>query len=208
MSNLDCHRAKTNSASLYAGPEDFEQIFATENTDLLRLSLQLTADASKAGTGLTLAMRDCLFRSNIARHRVHTWVRRLVIRNAIRLVWGTPTDILCNPDVEFYLQPSWQGLESLQESIAVLGLPALDRLAFVICVLERYSILDCAVFLGKTPREVHEAVVRATDQVSAPERRKCDHCVNTPSVDAYGMHLDRGIYFESSCGSIADHDCR
>ena len=61
--------------SLYAASEDFEQIFSKQSTELLRLSLQLTADAENAETCIILAMRDCFFRSSISRDRVQAWAR-------------------------------------------------------------------------------------------------------------------------------------
>lgn len=164
----------TNAIDLYAAAEDFEQFFAKQNTDLFRLSLQLTADAEKAERCLILAMRDCFFRSNVLKDRVDTWARRMVMRNAIRLVWGNSHDILFEPGSEFHSQPSYCSLEVLRESVAILTLPDFDRLAFVICVLERYSILDCALLLGKAPRDVYDAIARATSQVIPLEERK-DH---------------------------------
>ena len=155
----------TNGKDPYAAAEDFEQFFANQNTDLFRLSLQLTADAEKAERCLILAMRDCFFRSNVLKDRVGTWARRMVMRNAIRLVWGRSNDILVESGSEFHSQPSYCSLEALRESVAILTLPDLERLAFVICILERYSILDCALLLRKAPREVYEAIVRATSQV-------------------------------------------
>ena len=98
----------------------------------------------------------------------------MVIRNAIRLVWGTLNDILGESGLEFHLQPSDLPLEALRESLVILTLPDLDRLAFVICVLERYSILDCALLLRKAPQEVHDAIVRATNHVVSIEERKED----------------------------------
>jgi DNA-directed RNA polymerase specialized sigma24 family protein len=203
VSQLNSPRVNTNN-NRCAAPEDFEQIFAKQNTDLLRLSLQLTVDAEKAETCLVLAMRDCFFGSSISISRAHAWARRMVIRNAIRLVWGTPNDILCNAEYEFYLQPSGDALASSRESIAILGLPVLDRLVFVICVLERYSIPDCAVILGKTPCEVREMIVRSTNQVISAERRDGYRGAETLSLNVYRVHSDRGSYLESSCGSIFD----
>ncbi|MGC2613897.1 MAG: hypothetical protein WA354_07710 [Terracidiphilus sp.] len=165
------YRVNTNEKGLYATPEDFEQLFAKQNTDLSRLSLQLTANAEKAECCFILAVRDCFFRSRVSKDRVHTWARRMVIRNAIRLVWGTSNDILGESGFEFHLQPSDLPLEALRESLVILTLPDLDRLAFVICVLERYSILDCALLLRKAPQEVHDAIVRATNHVVSIEER-------------------------------------
>ena len=108
--------------------------------------------------------------------------------------------------LEFQLQPNDYPLEELKESVAILTLPDLDRLAFVICVLERYSILDCALLLRKTPQEVHEAILRAADQDVSVEERKIPHGTATSLVRPYGALSDRGKYFASSCGSILDYD--
>ncbi len=206
--HLDSPRAYTDNKSLHAAPEDLEQALKQQNTDLLRLSLQLTADAGRAETCVILALRDCLIGGNIAPDRMLTWIRRQVILHAIRLVWGTPSDLFSDPEFECHLQSGEPVLEPLRESIAMLDLPVLDRLAFVICVLERYSILDAAAFLGRTPREVHQAVVRATDHVTAAEPAITNDGAATPPVGKYGMYSDRGMYFDSSCGSILDYDCR
>lgn len=167
------HRVRSNEKNLYATPEDFKQLFAEQKTELLRLSLHLTADAEKAENCLILAMGDCLFRSTVSKDRVHTWARRMVIRNAIRVIWGTPNEFVDESGFEFYLQPSPLPLEALRECLAVLTLPDVDRLAFVICVLERYSILDCALLLRKSPQEVYDAIVRAKSQVLSLEERTC-----------------------------------
>ena len=198
------HRARTTEKGLYATAEDFEQLFAKQNTDLFRLSLHLTADAEKAESCVILAMRDCFFRSSISKDRVHTWARRMVMRNAIRLVWGTPNDILGESGFEFHSQPRDFPLEALRESVAILTLPDLDRLAFVICVLERYSILDCALLLRKAPQEVHNAIVRATGQVlPLEERRSRDVTVVSPD-DIGGALWGQLNKLEGSCGSSLD----
>jgi hypothetical protein len=194
----------TNARDLYAAAEDFEQLFAKHNTDLFRLSLQLTADAEKADRCLIFAMRDCFFRSNVLKDWVDTWARRMVVRNAIRLVWGTSNDILGESGFEFHSQPSYYSLEALRESVAILTLPDLDRLAFVICVLERYSILECALLLRKAPREVYDAIVRATSQVLPLEEPK-DHEGSVASpCSSRGVFWNQGDNVDRSCGSILD----
>jgi DNA-directed RNA polymerase specialized sigma24 family protein len=208
MLQIKGHPVSINEKSLYATAEDFEQLFAKETTDLLRLSLHLTADAENAERCLIRAMRDCLFRSSVSKDRVRIWARRMVIRNAVRLIWGTQKGIVDDPTLEFQLQPSDYPLEELRESVAILTLPDLDRLAFVICVLERYSILDCALLLRKTPQKVHEAILRAADQVVPVEKGKSHDGAAASSVEPYGTFSDRGKYFASSYESILDYDCQ
>lgn len=202
--HLKSYRVSTNENGILAIPEDFEQFFANETTDLFRLSLHLTADAEKAESCLILAMRDCLFRSSVSKDRVHTWVRRMVIRNAIRLLWGTPNDILGESEFEFHLQPSEFSLQALRESVAILTLPDFDRLAFVICVLERHSILDCALLLRSAPQEVYDAIVRATNQVLPLEEQRENESISKSFAYKYGAFWGLGNKLEDSCGSILD----
>jgi len=208
MPHIKSHRVSINAKSLYASAKDFEQLFAKEATDLLRLSLHLTADAEKAECCLILALRDCFFRSSVSKDRVGIWARRTVIRNAIRLIWGTPHDIVDDSALEFQLQPNDYPLEELRESVAILTLPDLDRLAFVICVLERHSILDCALLLRKTPQKVQEAILRAADQVVSVQERKADPGAATSSIKSHGILSNRPKYFDCSCGSILNYDCQ
>ncbi len=194
---------RTNKAR-YATSQDFEGLFAKENIDLLGLALHLTADAEKTERCVILAMRDCLSRSSIAKDRIHGWARRMVMRNAIRLVWGTPNDILSESGVEFHLQPSGFAVEALRDSVAILTLPDFDRLAFVICVLERYSILDCALLLRRAPQEVNDAIVRATNHVLPVEERTRHSATAQLAGEMYGAFCSQGNSLEGSCGSILD----
>jgi DNA-directed RNA polymerase specialized sigma24 family protein len=188
-----------------ATPEDLQQLFAKEMTDLFGLSFRLTADAEKAESCLILTMRECFDSScSVSKKWVRNWVRRAVIRNAIRQVLdkentmydGLSRDI----GTEFHLQPSEYRIEELQESLAVLDLPDLDRLVFVICVLERYSILDCALLMRKSPKDVNDARVRATNQVI--EAEGWNHLVgNASACDACSRG---GRESGGSCGKLLD----
>jgi DNA-directed RNA polymerase specialized sigma24 family protein len=189
----------------HATPEDFQQLFAMEMTDLFGLSFRLTADAEKAESCLILAMRECFDSScNVSKKWVRKWVRRAVIRNAIRQVLDKENTlydgIFRDIGSEFPLQPSEYRIEELQESLAILELPDLDRLVFVICVLERYSILDCALLMSKSPKEVNDARVRATNQVI--EAEGWNHLVGSASVRGAGSCRERE--FDGSCGTLLD----
>lgn len=196
----------------YATERDFQYLFATEMADLFQLSLQLTADAEKAETGLILAMRECLGGSTISKRWAHTWARRMVVRNAIRLVLGTENDISCETECELHLQPTDYPIEALRESLAILELPDFDRLAFVICVLERYSILDCALLLRKAPKDVQDAIVRATTVVALEEQvdRKSTFFEPAPAPLEAEEDLSPRIQVESVLGpsSIRNASCR
>jgi len=189
----------------HATPEDFQQLFAKEMTDLFGLSFRLTADAGKAESCLILATRECLDNSfSVSKKWARNWVRRAVIRNAIRQVLDKEKT-LCHGvrrdmEPEFHLQPSEYRIEDLQESLAVLDLPDLDRLVFVICVLERYSILDCALLMRRSPNDVNDARVRATNQVI--EAEGWNHLMG--SARAFEACSYGGREFDGSCGALLD----
>jgi hypothetical protein len=94
----------------------------------------------------------------------------MVIRNAISLVMGPggqsfvdTNDNADNGLIDFSLDDS---LGAIAESESVLHLPEFDRFVFVICILERYSMHDCALLLGRPPRDINEARQRAGNQVT------------------------------------------
>ena len=160
-------RIRRNEERSYATDDDFQRLFSSEITDFFRLSLQLTADAEKAERCFIDAMRDCFGSSTVSRGFARIWAHRMVIQNGIRLTLGIENRSICDGGCEFHLQPSEYPLKELQESVATLELPDFDRLVFVICILERLSILDCALLLRRSPKEVNDAIARATKQVAS-----------------------------------------
>ena len=194
----------SRNKSLVAKPKDWERVFAEQTIDLLRLALQMIADAEQAESCVILAMRDCFFRSRIARDQAHAWARRMVVRNAIRLVLGRRNDILGESGFEFHLQPRGFSLDALRDSVAILTLPVLDRLCLVICVLERYSILDCALLLGRAPQEVHDAIARAINQVVRLEDRSLNDATRKVAGEMFGGFQGQADGLEGSCGSMLD----
>jgi DNA-directed RNA polymerase specialized sigma24 family protein len=173
------YRRNANKTRFCATDDDFEQLFLTEMNDFYRLSLQLTADAQKADRCLIYAMRDCFGKNTISRGFARVWARRMVMCNAISLVLDIDNGNACDPECEFQLQPSGYRTEELRESAAVLDLPDVDRLAFVFCVLERFAVLDCALLMRKSPKNVNDAIVRAMNQIVSLEDRNYSGTVTT-----------------------------
>jgi hypothetical protein len=174
----------------YATADDFQSLFAREMTNLFRLSLHLTADAEKAETCLIIAMRECFADNSVSKGWALIWARRAVVRNAIRLVLGTenaiPNEVCGEAGSDFHLQPSTFQLEVLRESHEIFSLRDFDRLVFVICVLERFSILDCALLMRRSPKDVDDARVRAIIQVVSAEERSREESATTLRTGTYG----------------------
>ena len=171
ISFLHLARHRSNERRSYATDADFQELFTREMTDFFQLSLQLTAETNKAERCLTLAINDCFCTNTIIKGFARTWARRTVIRIAIEEVLGINNDLARDVEFESHLQPSRYRLGDLRESLSVLELPKFDRLVFVICVLERLSILDCALLLRKSPKDVNNAIVRATNQIASLPKR-------------------------------------
>lgn len=192
----------------YAAADDFQRLFARNMNDLFRLSLQLTADAETAERCLILAMRESFANSTVAKEWALIWARRTVIRNAIRLVLGArntiPSDIDCEEVSDFHLQPTEYRIEALRNSLSILELPDFDRLVFVICVLERYSILDCALLLKSSPKVVSAARVHAINKVVFANERNRRESTTALSTSLYGACSNGIGEVDDSCGSLLD----
>jgi DNA-directed RNA polymerase specialized sigma24 family protein len=153
----------------YAGRKDFVSLFERERVSLQTLALLLTLNPQSARRCLIGAFRDCIASSSVFKEWVPSWTRRMVIRNAISLVMspGGQSFVNTNDDADNGLiafSPD-DSLGAIAESASILDLPEFDRFVFVICVLERYSMHDCALLLGKSPRDINEARQRVGNQV-------------------------------------------
>jgi DNA-directed RNA polymerase specialized sigma24 family protein len=153
----------------YAGREELASVFECQRAGLQKLALLLTADEQAARRCMILAFRECIAGSPISREWALNWTRRMVIRNAISLVMGRENESHVNTNdgtdsaLTGFSPDDSPGANAESESI--LDLPELDRFVFVICVLERYSMYDCALLLGRSPRDINEARQRVGNRV-------------------------------------------
>jgi hypothetical protein len=160
---------KTSGKSEYASKEEFVRVFESERAGLQTLALLLTANSEAAKRCLISAFRECITGNSVARGWVLSWARRMVICNAISVVIGPggQSFVNTNDDADNALvsfsADDLLGPNAGAESIC--DLPEFERFVFVICVLERYSIHDCALLLGKSPREVNDVRNRVSNQV-------------------------------------------
>jgi len=167
----------------YASKEEFGSAFECEQARLQTLALSLTANSETAKQCLIRAFRECIASSSVSKEWVLCWARRAVIRNAIRLVMGPDGQSFVNPNDDpdnglIVFSPD-DSLGEIATAESILNLPELDRFVFVICVLERYSIHDCALLLGKSPAEISEVRHRVGNKVGQIDvRSKSSHCLS------------------------------
>jgi hypothetical protein len=160
---------KASDRGEYASKEEFASVFESERVSLLSLALLLTANLEAANKCLILALRECIACSPVSKGWVLTWARRVVIRSAISLVMGSGERMFVgtngNAEKELMVSSANDSPGRIFDARPILDLPVLDRFAFVICILERYSMHDCALLLGRSPRDVRKACRRAGNHV-------------------------------------------
>jgi DNA-directed RNA polymerase specialized sigma24 family protein len=165
----------------YASKEEFGSVFECERVSLQTLALSLTVNSEAAKRCLIVAFRECIASSSVSKGWVLSWARRAVIRNAISLVMRPEGQSFVNTNDDadnglIAFSPD-DSLGAIATSEPILDLPELDRFVFVICVLERYSIHDCALLLGKSPAEVSEVRHRVGNKVGQIDvRSKSSQC--------------------------------
>ena len=164
------HIAKERAA-LYANGADFCRIFREEMKSLYLLSFLLTADPGKAEQCFVSGLDDCATGNQVFREWGRSWARRVVIKNAIRMIAPQPRESgvlnLAAKGPKGRVADQAQPLPPVEIS-AILDLPAFERFAFVMAVLEGYSVQDCALLLGCTRESLIAARVRALQRIGGP----------------------------------------
>jgi hypothetical protein len=139
--------------------------------NLYLLSLLLTADPEKAEQCFVSGLEECSQTNRVFQEWASSWARRVVIQNAVRLLNPKPLqgDSGSSP-ADLRLDTKKDGhraeLDVREEIVAVLGLAAFERFAFVMSVLEGYSDQDCALLLGSTRQDLIAARTAALRQIA------------------------------------------
>jgi hypothetical protein len=166
--NLTMYRFRFNSNvtthTEYATGNDFCKSFADDLQPLYLLAFLLTGTHTDAERCFVATVEDAYSANDVFKGWEHSWSKRRLIINAIRLVFSAPTEKHGKPDSWC---PSNAALLKFCEVDALARLiPPFQRFVFVMCVLERYSERECALLLGRTPRDVVEARLLALWQLS------------------------------------------
>ncbi len=139
---------------------DFCQGFSMDIDALYSLALLLTGDLAAAETCLLAGLESCLSGRPLPEHSARSWSRWSVICEAAKAVSSRPD--FAPAQVSNPLDASHNPM-----ILAISRLPVLDRFAFVVTVLERYSVTECATLLHCQSRDVIRARVRAMQAISA-----------------------------------------
>lgn len=154
----------------YASSEDFRQVFDEHMNSLYLLAFLLTADQKKAEQCFVSGLEDAVDGSPVFKEWAHSWARRAVTLNAVRVLSPRPAD--GDDSGRSSSDPADSNERALSdgqqaEIAAILELKPFERFVYVMTVLERYSDQECSVLLGCTRRDVLAARVRALKEVGS-----------------------------------------
>jgi DNA-directed RNA polymerase specialized sigma24 family protein len=154
----------------YASSDDFRQVFDEHMNSLYLLAFLLTADQKKAERCFVSGLEDAVEGSPVFKEWAHSWARRAVSLNAVRVINPRPADE--NDRGRSSSDPADSNGKTLSagqqaEIAAILDLKPFERFAYVLTVLERHSDQECSVLLSCTRRDVVSARTHALQQLAS-----------------------------------------
>ena len=155
----------TNFQADYAKRADFCEVFERDIDALYKLAFLLTTNHQEAERCFVETLNEAFEQTRVFKDWAQTWVRRCLIRTAIRTVYLTSGR---NPERELWGKRQDPGAWD-REIDVVTRLAPLERFVFVMSVLERYSTWDCTLLLGVSTRRVASAQVRALRRLPDPQ---------------------------------------
>jgi hypothetical protein len=202
MSCLFAHRNAANNVSRYATDEGFRNLFTEDADSLYLLSFLLTADHRKAEQCFVTGLDDCADGNAVFREWVHSWARRIIVRNAIRIM--TPHLVPESPKPDTFHRASSGSLTIMpleySPFLNILALGNLERFVFVLSVLEKYPEQECASLLGMSQQAVRDTRARALLDISrqavGDTRARAQHAADferrraAPAIDRSGEEVD------------------
>jgi hypothetical protein len=159
-------RSKRNELATlrYATCADFCEILAKDLQSLYLLVFLLTGSCNDAEQCCVATIETCVGTNSVFEGWERSWSKRCLIINAIQRVFSRPTGTGWKPEARCEIDVESRGCSAIN-TVARLD-PALQRFVFAMSVLERYSVRECALLLGCTPRNVVEARSQALKQLA------------------------------------------
>ena len=172
MTFFNRKRVANREAGDYASAEDFHRVFSDERDELHRLSFLLTGDCETAEQCFIAGLEDSVKTNRVFKERAHSWAKRTIIQEAIRVLQPRPPQHARSYTHE-HAAESGVSLPIISDCDlarrTALALEDFERFVFVITVLEGYSEHQCALLLNVSVQEVHNALVRATERIATAE---------------------------------------
>jgi DNA-directed RNA polymerase specialized sigma24 family protein len=155
-------KARNQKPSLYAMRSDFCRIFEKDMNRLYLLSFLLTGDRTMAEQCFVGGLHIAQEGNHVFKEWAESWARRAIILNAIRMIRPRQTA----DDTQSTADSSTDNaVTEPVENAWIVDLPAFERFAFVMSVLEGYSDQECSLLLGCTRGDVAAARTRALERM-------------------------------------------
>ncbi len=148
----------------HACPEDFRRVFTEQGSSLYKLSLLLMGNRADAEQCFVAAFHQTVEVTGVPKHAIRSRAKLAIVQQAVhaskpRLERKLGGRLLsCNVLARDYLE-TLSGPQTLIRR--VLSLRVFERFVFVLCLLERHSVEDCAVLLSCDVQDVLEGRTRA-----------------------------------------------
>ncbi len=165
-----------HNSTAYASSADFCRIFESDMNRMYLLAFLLTADHATAENCFVSGLEDSKNGNQVFKDWAQSLARRSIIANAIRMIRPRPQLANVNHesvDVSGTGQHSGTGhapvvthLETFSEEVmAIVALPAFQRFAFVMSVLEGYTNREASLLLDCSVHELVTARTHALQQI-------------------------------------------
>jgi hypothetical protein len=183
-------------AAVYANSDDFRRIFDENMNSLYLLAFLLTADQGKAEQCFVSGLDDAVGGNPVFKEWGHSWARRVIIQNALRLINPRPADgsgrlKSASVDSDYKTIPA----ERHVEFSTLLGLEPFERIVYVMTVLEHHSDHECSILLGRARRDILPARSRALEQIGRQVEMQ-DQQPSNVSAQYPGLHDEPGWLIE------------
>ncbi len=157
--------------ALYATRSEFCRIFEKDMNRLYLLSFLLAGDRTIAEQCFVGGLHIAQEGSQVFKEWAESWARRAIVQNAIRMIRPRKADDGAHTTP---VPSAGNALTQRAEFAGITDLPAFERFAFVMSVLERYSDQECSLLLGCPRGDVTAARTLALERLgkSADLRRK------------------------------------
>lgn len=151
----------------YAAASDFCSIFNKDMASFYQLAFLLTADHNAAERVFVAALEECLSGIAVFKGRASSWARRAIVTNAIRAVapLSPQTSDPQTGGSSSGIDVIWHVSEQF-----ITRLSSFTRFAFVMTVLEKFSVTESAVLLRSSRRAVLNARLSAMLAVAQQAR--------------------------------------
>lgn len=154
----------------HASPDDVRRVFVEHVSSLYKLSFLLTGNRDDAEQCFVAAVDETVEATRVPKHSIRSRAKRAIVRQAVRVLKPRPQErsdgrlALGNISDRDYLE-TLSGRHAVIHR--VLSLRVFERFVFVLCLLERHSVEECAQLLNCNVQEVLEGRMRALVQIAS-----------------------------------------